>query len=461
VIVMMAALIPLMAAGAQGAVPTLSLSQAIDAALANGDDNKVLQDNLDVARAQHALNVSKDSLTLAGSAGYTYATPFGTTSLLGLGLPIASAASPSPQGGTAGLALSGPLTTVAVSAYPWIPPSAGADNTSSLGITASQTLWNGYPGGPTQATVDKSLLTLSGKEIATDASRLTLIYSIKQAYYTMLSAQRTLDLNKQILDKQNAVLKQLQQIYALKLASLVDLKSAELNAQVAQVGVDSAQHDLRFARIALATYMGVSADQIFAVADAEDPSIPVSTVEEAVAQGLSRRADLKQFALSVRSSAIDLALAKGQGTPTISLNGGVNFLLDWDGVAAGTANAGVKVSLPILDAGGVQSQVTAAQKQIDASTVQETQLRKGIITTIQNDWDNVQLAKERLTLAQLTADTNELQLKIVTAQRDNGTASNQDMLTAAVNAANAEDGLATARSAVQLATLLLLNAMGY
>ena len=74
----------------------------------------------------------------------------------------------------------------------------------------------------TQATVDKSLLTLQGKEISTDASRLTLVYSVKQAYYTMLSAQRTLDLNKQILDKQNAVLKQIQQIYALKLASYVD-----------------------------------------------------------------------------------------------------------------------------------------------------------------------------------------------------------------------------------------------
>jgi outer membrane protein TolC len=55
----------------------------------------------------------------------------------------------------------------------------------------------------------------------------------------------------------------------------------------------------------------------------------------------------------------------------------------------------------------------------------------------------------------------DLQYQIVSAQRDAGTASNQDLLTASVNLANAQNSLATAESAAELAVLQLQNVMGY
>jgi outer membrane protein TolC len=460
VIFFLAALLPLLHLAAQGAAPVITLQQGIDAALTNGDDNKVLQGNLDIARAQHALNVSRNSFTLAGSGGYNVSTTYGSSALLA-NKPIASAGGTSPLGGVAGLTLAGPLTAVSVSAYPWIPPTGTGDNTTSLGLTVSQTLWNGYPGGTPQATVDKSLLALQGKELATDASRLTIVYNVKQAYYTMLAAQRTLGTKQQILDKQNALLKQIQAVYELKLAALVDLRTAQLNSRSAQVDVDSAAHDLRFARIALATLMGMPPDGDFMVANADDPVVPVAAVEEAVTRGLQRRVEIKQVELSLKSSNIDLAVARGLGTPTISVSGGANFLLDWNGTNGGTINAGVKVALPILDAGGVQNQVGSILRQNDVYTLQETQLRKSITTAIQNAWDGLVLAREKLELAGLTADTSALQYQITSAAHDAGTASTQDLLTASVNAAAGQTALATAKSAVQLAALSLLNAMGY
>ena len=42
-----------------------------------------------------------------------------------------------------------------------------------------------------------------------------------------------------------------------------------------------------------------------------------------------------------------------------------------------------------------------------------------------------------------------------------GTASNQDLLTAAVNLANAKNALAVAQSAAELSVLQLQNLMGY
>jgi outer membrane protein len=473
-IVALAAFSAALPASALDTTPVVTLQQSIDATLANGDDNRILKGNLDVARAQHALNVSKNSLSLGAAAGYAENWPFGDK-VLGsvLGNPITGASGP-----LVGVSVAGPLTSVAANASPYIPPttpgalptapgapltllSLAGDTTSALGVSVSQTLWNGYPGGPTQATVDKSVLTLKGKELETASGTLALIYSVKQAYYTVLAAQRNLTLRNQILDKQNSVLRLITAIYDLKLASLADLKTAQLNARSAQVDVDSAENDLQNARAGLATLMGMPSDSRFTVADAPDPEVPVATVEEAVAAGLSQRVEIKQIELTVKSSTIDLSLARGLATPTVSVSGGVNLLHDWNANAnAQVLGAAVKVSMPILDAGAVKNQVDALLRQNDVYSTQESQLQKSIATAIRSAWQGVLLTRERLEVAQLGVEATDLQYQLVSAQRDAGTASNQDLLTAAVNLANAENTLATAQSAAQLAVLQLQNVMG-
>ena len=199
-------------------------------------------------------------------------------------------------GPTAGVTLAGPLTSVAVTTSPYNL------NASPLGI-------------PTTAPAD------SGK--------LALVYRIKQAYYMMLAAQRNLDLKAQILGKQTTLLKQIQAVYDLKQATLVDLKTAQINARSAQIDVDSAGNDLRAARVALATLMGIPPESSFTVADTDNPTVPVATLDDAIAEGLKRRVELKQLALSITSGEVDLALARGLATPTVSVTGGLALDLLW------------------------------------------------------------------------------------------------------------------------------------
>jgi outer membrane protein TolC len=463
IIVACVALAGVLPALAQETPPVITLQQSIDATLSNGDDNKILKGNLDVARAQHALNISRNSLTLGGAAAYGKDWSFGDE-VLGsvLSSPITV-----PTGPSVGVSVAGPLTNLAVNASPYIPPTPdaspgtpGADTTSAVGVSVGQTLWNGYLGGPTQATVDKSVLTLKGKELATASGTLALIYGVKQAYYTVLAAQRGLALKRQILDKQSSVLRQITAIYDLKLASLADLKTAQLNARSAQVDVDGAANDLLNARVGLAGLMGLSLNAQFTVADAPDPTVPADTVDAAVAAGLSQRMEIKQVELALKSSNIDLSLARGQATPTVSVSGGMNVLYGWSGNTAAVLGATVKVSMPILDAGAVKNQVDALLRQNDVYSVQESQLQKSITTAIRSAWQGVILARERLEVAQLGVEATDLQYQLVSAQRDAGTASNQDLLTAAVNLANAENALATAQSTAQLAVLQLQNLMG-
>ncbi len=466
---------PALCVFAQESLPTITLQQTIDAALANGDNWKILQGSLAVTRAGHAENVSRNSLTLAGNAGagYNYAFYDNGTLALSRASSLSTAASPT-QGGEIGIGLAGPMTSVSVTAAPLTPPIGNTnipgvtvpglgDLTSSLGLSVSQTLWNGYPGGSTQATVDKSLLNLQGQELSTESGRLNLIYQVKQAYFGMFTAIQDLDSKKQILDRQSALLDQITAIYNLKQASAVDLKTAQINAHSAEIDVRTSEHTLRLARIRLAILMGTPTDRQFTVAQPDEEQVPAGTLEEAVSVALSRRVDMKLIELSRRSNAVDLAVARGLATPTVSVNGGLNFVLDnsFNNAYVGLASAGVKVAMPVLDAGAARNLIDESTRLDQVYQVQMSQLQKSIAADVQDAWESMGLAKEKVQLAQETAQNDDLLVDVYKIQSRTGTASTQDLLTASVNAANAHSAAVQAQSSAQLAVLQLLSVMGY
>ncbi|MGA2380507.1 MAG: TolC family protein [Spirochaetia bacterium] len=467
VLIALAGLLPVLSGMAQTSAPAVTLEQSIAAALANGDDNKLLQANLDLGKAQHAENVSKNSWALGGSAAGGYNLPGGNSALLVAKESTLTNYSTSAQGTLLGIGVNGPLTAATVSVSPWVPPVQplgtvpSGDTDSIVALNVTQTVWNGYPGGPAQAVVDKSLLSLQGKQLATDSGRLTIVFRVKQAYYTMLAAQQDAVVTRQILDKQNALLAQITTVYNLKQASDVDLKTAQINARSAQVDVENADHSLRIARIQLAILMGRSTEDEFSVEQQDSLPLPAASLPEAISLALSHRTDFQQLELSRKSNSVDLALAKGQGTPTVSLTGGVAEIFDWTATSAWLVNAGVKVAMPILDAGAVKYLVDAALKQDEIYALQERQLQKSIAATIQNDWEAVQIQNERVEVARLTAENDDLLVEVYRIQNQNGTASTQDLLTASVNAASAHTAYVQAQSNAQLAVLQLLSDMGY
>lgn len=474
--------IPFVCAFSQESVPVITLQQSIDAALANGDNYKILQGNLSVTRAQHAENVSKNSLTLSGTlgAGYNYSLYSNVSNPTDISVLESRASSLesstiSAQGAAIGLGLAGPLTSVSVSANPLSPPignvsnlpapgiSGSGDWTTGLGLNVSQVLWNGYPGGTTQATVNKSLLNLQGQELSTESGRLNLIYQVKQAYFAMFTALQDLSSKKQILDRQNALLDQITAVYNLKQASAVDLKTAQINAHSAEIDVRTSEHTLRLARIRLAIIIAVPTDREFTVEQPRDEQLPAATLGEAISLALSRRVDVQLIGLNRKSNAIDLALARGQATPTVSVGGGVDLFLDnsRNNIYAGLVNAGVKIAMPVLDSGAAQNLIDASTRLDGVYQVQMMQLQKSIAADVQDAWETMELQKEKVELAQETAENDDLLVDVYKIESRNGTASTQDLLTASVNAANAHSAFVQAQASAQLAVLQLLNVMGY
>ncbi len=450
----------------------LTLNQCLEAALSKSDSAAILQKNLAISQAQYRQTVAKNAVSLNAGLGGGATGGFGNTTLLsnnastvGTSVDYSTAI---PLSYSGNLSLNGPSTSLSISGGGSFSnvPVLGNVSVSTFGLSLSQTLWDGYPGGIAKANVQQGFLNLQSAELASGANELTLAYQIKQAYYSMLSAQRNVDVYRQNLEFQNSALKQEQALYDLKQAADVDLQTAKINVKSAEVDQESGQIVLASARKALANLVGLPASEDFAVAETPDPQVSVQSLDEATSTALDKRVELKQLEVSRRVATVQLGLIKAQTSPTVSLTGGSYWLtgLNVYGLTAdqnaATISLGGKIGLPILDSGSAVYQEEANRYQAGVYDLQADQLHRSITLAVENDYKSVQLQTEKLELARLTAENSKGQYDLKNVQRQYGTATNQDVLAAALNMVNANTTLATARNALELAILQLQNDMG-
>ena len=425
----------------------------------------------------HRLTVAQNSFALSGSLGESAAYGFGDATLL-TGNSLSSGFSQTPQ---AGLSLVMPLTSVGVTVTPYVAPNplladlsqlsalfspgspaAAPGPTGSIGVNVSQVLWNGYPGGTGRAALSKALLSLQGKELAAQAGKLNVVSAVTQSYFIMLGAQRTLAVKQAIAEQQRALLSQMKAIHEIQQATTVDLRTAEINAQSADIDALSAGNDLRIARIRLAQLLGLPRETQFTLAEEDDPQLPAGDVEQAIALALQRRTEPQQVELNRRTAAIDRDLLRGMTTPTVSVSGGISLIHDWQLLStAGQGTMGLKVGFPLLDAGAADHQIEANRIQNEVYGVQQDQLRARISTDVEEAWELVQVTLQRLQVARLGAEKFDLKFMLKKTEAQYGTANNQNLLDASIDLANARSAVVRAQRDAQLAVLQLRTAMGY
>jgi outer membrane protein TolC len=445
-------------------LPVVTIKDAVDSALASGEELKIADATLAGARASYDQARSKKGVSLSASGSYSLTDNFGAD----LAGPAASALaklvgseglSQSIQGGlTLG---AGPTTKLSLSATESIPPPPGSASTS-LGASLAQTIWDGYPGGQVGASVEKAAIALKGKESDAAQSRSVIVSNVKKSFVAMLTAQRTLALNRSTWDKQVAILAQIEATYALQQSSAIDLLSARASAKDAELTLSDSVHALETARRTLAALMGRDPSVAFAVAELEEPDLPAATADEAVAMGLDRRPELAKNALNRRSAAIDLALARAASQPSVSASAGLKM-----GIAGGSkpgdayqASLGVSVAMPILDSGSADAQVAAASAQAGSFDAQARQLARSVETDIRDKYWSASTQRERIAVAADKRDIADKKLELVKTQLEYGTATNQDLLSAQADAAKAGSDYLAAKGLYFTKEIDLETAMG-
>lgn len=445
------------ASSPSSALPVVTLTQCVEQALSGGPDIRLSNANLASAKAQYTISAAANSLGLGGSFSANHAgAPYDTRYL------APGSVTTGQDTARAGVSLSAPLsTTVSLSAGHTLDELSPPGQLTDLSLSASSTLWDGYPGGKALASVKQAAITLQTTQAAEDANRKTILYQVKQAYYTLLGQQRQLDILSQTLTQRQQELQKTQALVDAEQANQIDLKQAQINRTQADLDLKKAQDDLEIDREKLSALVGWPVDKVYAAAEVEDQPAPSLDVSQAVQTALSQRADLKQLALNLASGEINLALKKGQSTPTVAANGALTYSHDWVYQRdTATFSAGFSVSAPILDAGSNQAQLAQARLANDKLRVQRDQLGASIATAVRGAIYSLRDLLARVELAQANLDLQNSQYDLTKLQFDSGVSSNLDVLAASVARTTAQVNLAAARSAAQLGVLALQNAMG-
>jgi outer membrane protein TolC len=303
---------------------------------------------------------------------------------------------------------------------------------------------------------------MQSRALTSESDHRDIALKVSQAYYAVLSAQRTLGLRGDSMGQREEELKKTQALYESGTAAAVELKQAEINLGTARLDLESARSSLRAARVTLSNLAGWPADRDYDVAEAADPAVPTLDVAALVQTALSRRGDLKQAALTVQTGEISLALKKAQSSPTISASGGASLSHAWESKTdIGTWSVGLQGSLPIVDAGLAAAQVAEAARQNEISRLQQESLAASIAASIEEAAASVRDLQGRVEIARASLQVAEMKSELAALQFQQGTGSQLDVLTASVNLSSARASLEKARSDAQVAVLQLQNAIGY
>jgi outer membrane protein, multidrug efflux system len=435
----------------------VTLAQCVAQALASGPDARISRANLGVAQAQYDDAAAANGFGLSGSIGYDR-TPF-TTRYSDSGVPV-QVTQNSFQGG---LTFSAPFSTsVSIGATHTITELAALDQSTKFSLSASAAVWDGYPGGQARGAARLAAFTRESAQSTEDAGQKTVVYNVKQAYYTLLGQQGQIAIFEETVAQRLAELQKTQSLFDARRVSQIDLKQAQLNTLQADLDLSRARRLLEIDRELLSNLVGWPTETVYEAADVPDLPEPSLDVGEAVRKALASRADFRQLQFSLQSSEVTLALKMARTKPTVSVNTGISYIQDWTNSSNNTPSwhAGLTIEAPVIDAGSLGAQVREASLQQEKLRVQKGQLSAAIATSVKNAVYVLQDLLSRVELARQSQELAQDQYDLAEVQFEHGVVSHLDLLTASVALTTARVAAAAAHSSAQLGVLALQDAIG-
>jgi len=276
-----------------------------------------------------------------------------------------------------------------------------ADDVTSNGLSATLRQMI-YDGGKVAAEIRAAKLSDVAERDAYRYSLQTVAYNVALAYYTMLAAERTTEVDAELV-RENVV--QLDLVRAQVRAgteAAADIATAEFPVAQARLALVQAQGAEFSAQAAFANSMGLDANVNVLPAD-DTPiftqkaiqTIPIPTYAQAIARALELRPD---YDAAIETAGADRALyqaAKRSIFPTLSGSAVTSTTsTDTQGGSYRPTNAlGLQLSIPLFAPGLVQAGIGEAKATWDGAAAQLETARLGLQLNVKQTLVNFVSAK--------------------------------------------------------------------
>jgi outer membrane protein len=295
----------------------------------------------------------------------------------------------------------------------------------SYAVNAQWTVWNG---NRNTNTIKLNKISEDEAELQSKETANSIQERIAQLYTQILYLAENVKVNEQMLETAKKNEERGQEMVNVGKMSKADL--AQLSAQRAtdEYNIVETRSQLLNYKLQLKQLLEITDETDFDVAIPEisDTMVlkEVPTLQGVYEQALLNRPEIERSKLAIKSSDVNLSVAKAGWLPTISMTGsfgtstnslnsngwGKQMKTNFD------AMAGVSVSLPIYDGRSTKTSVNKAKIQQLSAQLDLLDQQKTLDSTIQEYWLNAQTNQQKYKAASATVESEQLSYNLLQEQ---------------------------------------------
>ena len=295
----------------------------------------------------------------------------------------------------------------------------------SYAVNAQWTVWNG---NRNTNTIKLNKITEDEAELQSKETANSIQERIAQLYTQILYLDENVKVNEQMLETAKKNEERGQEMVNVGKMSKADL--AQLSAQRAtdEYNIVETRSQLMNYKLQLKQLLEITDETEFDVAIPEitDTMVlkEVPTLQGVYEQALLNRPEIERSKLAIKSSDVNLSVAKAGWLPTVSMTG--SFGTSTNSLSSNgwgkqmktnfDAMAGVSVSVPIYDGRSTKTSVNKAKIQQLSAQLDLLDQQKTLYSTIQEYWLNAQTNQQKYKAACATVESEQQSFDLLQEQ---------------------------------------------
>ena len=357
-----------------------------------------------------------------------------------------------------------------------ISENAAQANRASLGITTPLVPFviGPFSYSTVQASISQTVLSVESiqrfKAARTAEEAASLSYddtldvvtlTVGSAYLQVIAASSRIDAIEAQVRNAQALYDQAVNALEAGTSPKIDVTRTSVQLHTEQYNLSLARNNLAIAKLNLARAIGLPLGQVFEVANRVPyADLDPQSVDEALRTAYSSRSDLRAALRSAESARQQLAAARAQRYPALTVSGDYGLQGPTFSRTDTVFGILVAVNVPVFTSGRIESELTQTEASLEQRAAESENLRGQIDYDVRTALLNLEAAKEQVGVA---AENVELANENLTRSRERfaaGVTDSVEVVQAQQSVSSANDQYITGVYNHNLAKLQLARALG-
>lgn len=269
---------------------------------------------------------------------------------------------------------------------------AGTTTVFSGTVSANQLVYD-FGKTPTQVKISK--LNLNSAELELENTINDTIYTVKQAYFEIIKAQRTKEVYNEVINQYELHLRQAEGFYKVGTKARIDVTAARVNLSKAKLNYIKANNALKLAIASLNSAMGIPDPPEYEVVDNFSDAKYQIKLDDALQKALISRPDYQSLETKRLAAQKTINLAKKGYYPVLSgfanygfMNRHTSYKDNW--------SFGMNLKIPVFKGFLTRYQIREARANLELAEANQEVLRQAIFLQVKQAYLNVMNAEETI-----------------------------------------------------------------